>query len=390
MSATLLLTLCTAPLILLTVLPFFKARAWWVRIWDFPRLQLAILLALAALAQVWWLDVARPAPAALLAATLASLGYQLWWILPYTRLWRREVRWADAHESGPRLRMLSANVLTPNRNAPALLALIAQHRPDIVVTLESDEWWQAQLAPLHAQYPHRLACPLDNLYGMHLYSRLPLDQASIEFLVEADVPSMHASVLLHPAGNGREAVRARLHVLHPAPPSPNEADSSTERDVELVMVAKSLEQEDGPIIVAGDLNDVGWSPTTRLFRKISGLLDPRVGRGMLNSFHAHYWFARWPLDHFFHSDHFELVGIHRLPTIGSDHFPVMIELQYHPANKHQQEGLQASGQDRQEARAFLREQEASAADVPEPAAQEGRRLDGQGRGQRARNEKAGW
>ncbi|RMX10863.1 hypothetical protein EBQ24_02920 [Allofranklinella schreckenbergeri] len=150
---------------------------------------------------------------------------------------------------------------------------------------------------------------------------------------------------------------------------------------------KSLEQEDGPIIVAGDLNDVGWSPTTRLFRKISGLLDPRVGRGMLNSFHAHYWFARWPLDHFFHSDHFELVGIHRLPAIGSDHFPVMIELQYHPANKHQQEGLQASGQDRQEARAFLREQEASAADVPEPAAQEGRRLDEQGRGQGPTREK---
>lgn len=351
-------------LALLTVLPCFKSRVWWVRIWDFPRSQLVTLLLLVLLAEVVWLDASSFISWLNLIILAACLLYQGWWILPYTPLWRKEVRWADADEHGPRLKLISANVLTPNRNATALIRLVKQHCPDILVTLESDSWWQAQLQTLNTAYPYRIACPLDNLYGMHVYSRLPLDDIHIEYLVEKDVPSIHASAKLS------DGLQVRLHFLHPAPPSPTENDESTERDVELLMVAKSLENETGPVVVAGDLNDVAWSPTTRLFRKVSGLLDPRVGRALVNTFHAGYWFARWPLDHFFHSDHFELIKICRLPSIDSDHFPVMIELQYHPNNAAQQEGLQACAQDKAEAAEVLAEEGASVTDVPEPKAQE--------------------
>ncbi|WP_416223160.1 endonuclease/exonuclease/phosphatase family protein, partial [Tianweitania sp.] len=64
----------------------------------------------------------------------------------------------------------------------------------------------------------------------------------------------------------------------------------------------------------------------RRFRRISRLLDPRIGRRMVNSFDARYWFMRWPLDHLFHSAHFRLVDMQRLEAGGSDHFPVQFDL----------------------------------------------------------------
>lgn len=354
-----LLTLC---LLVVTALPWWSHRAWWVRIWDFPRTQLAVLAALTLFVLLWWPLESAGLHTGLALVLTGVLLYQLWWIVPYTPLWRKESLNASPDEQLPRLRVMACNVLTPNRNAQGLIDLVRQHRPDVFITLETDAWWQAQLQPLEADYPHLVACPLDNLYGMHVYSRLPLQDTEISYLVEHDVPSIHTSVQVD------ETLAVRMHFLHPAPPSPTENAESTERDVELLLVAKSLQDEDGPTIVTGDLNDVAWSPTTRLFRKISRLLDPRVGRGMFNSFHAHHWFARWPLDHFFHSDHFRVLHIARLPSMGSDHFPVLLELQYHPRNAAIQEGLEVEAEDYAEADATLREEGANPDAVPTPDA----------------------
>ena len=111
---------------------------------------------------------------------------------------------------------------------------------------------------------------------------------------------------------------------------------------------------------------MAWSETTRLFRKISGLLDPRVGRGMFNTFHAEYWFLRWPLDHLFHSDHFTLSRLCRLRSFGSDHFALFTELIFDLKRNVQQNSLDADEDDRAWARDKAKDQGVSKKDVLKP------------------------
>jgi endonuclease/exonuclease/phosphatase (EEP) superfamily protein YafD len=359
-----ILMIITLLLVTVTFLPVWRNPHWTVRSMDFPRLQLAVL-AMALLCFQWiFLDVKSVLFGLVIGATAICLIWQLWWIVPYTRFWPKEVAWATQCASDRRLCIVTANVLTPNRNAEKLIRLVKQFDTDILVTLETDQWWQDHLDVLETDMPYTMKCPLDNLYGMHVYSRLPLEQAEIKFLVESDVPSMHTLVRL-PCKD-----TVRMHFLHPAPPSPTENEESAERDAELVIVARSLENSTQPIIVTGDLNDVAWSATTRLFRKISGLLDPRVGRGMFNTFHTRYPVFRWPLDHIFHSRHFTVCAIKRLPSFGSDHFALVTELCFSPGKNDNEDGLEPDSFDRDLAHDIAETKNKHPKQVPAPSENE--------------------
>lgn len=344
MSSALTASITTAgvALVVATALPLWRRQSWWVRIFDFPRLQMAGLLLPCLL--LHGLLVPHSAAAWVLRGLmLLALGLQVWRILPYTRLARQQVLATTAAQPDQPLRLLFANVLQPQHHHEGLLQVIADADPDVVLALETDAWWQQALSPLQRSHPHTVLLPQDNTYGMLLYSRLPLHDVEVSYLVEDDVPSIHATVRLA----GGQPVR--LHCLHPRPPAPAEHPDSVPRDAELLVVGKAIQADPTPTVVMGGLNDVAWSHTSSLFRRISGLLDPRCGRGFYNTFHAAHWLIRYPLDHFFHSNHFKLVEFKRLPRFGSDHFPVYIHLSCEPEAQAVQPEAKADQADRQEA-----------------------------------------
>lgn len=326
----------TTILIILTTAPLLKSKVWWIRGWDFLRIQLFVASNLLFLIGVVFMDLYQLHNQIASLLTLCCAAYLGWWVIPYTKIFKKEV--ASSHNPSPlfKISIIVANVLITNKLSEKLLHLVDQYKPDILVTLESNQWWQDQLDVLEKEYHYSIKCPLDNGFGMHVYSKLKILDSEIKYLIEQEVPSMHATVVM---SNGE---RIRIHFLHPAPPSPTENETSIERDGELLLVAKEVAIQDTPTIVTGDMNDVAWSYTTRLFRKVSGLLDPRVGRGMYNTFHADYPFFRWPLDHLFHSRHFKEISLKKLPHFGSDHFPIFVNLELIINNVPDHNGLESN------------------------------------------------
>lgn len=316
--------------ILIAVVSFvnlLRIDYWWIRMWDFPHFQLMVL---ASVGLVFWFIVVHDSSwPNLLAPVLltAALMYQGWLIYPYTFLHRVQVPRQKSKQSVTSentIRLLIANVLMDNTHCPKVTALVAKYKPDVVLVLEGNERWRQELAKLDPEYPHQKLIPLENTYGMLFYSRFQVRKTSVQYRIQDDIPSIYTEIQL-PSGQW-----IHFYGVHPMPPSPTEHYRSTERDAELLLVGREARQQQGPVLVAGDLNDVAWSHTTRLFSRISGLLDPRIGRGLFSTFHANYFFLRWPLDHVFVSHHFALNGLRRLPNCGSDHFPILVSLTYAP------------------------------------------------------------
>ena len=336
--------------ILATLLPLIPLGHWWIRIFDFPRGQIAVsgVVILVIYAILWNREsVFEAIVLGVLACCVLYQGYRMF---PYTPLAPKQVLRTDSQGNPSSLALLVANVLMDNREVERFLEIVQQYDPDLILTVETDHWWEEQLRVLEEDYPHTIKRPIDNTYGMLLHSRLELVDPQIKELVEEDVPSFHTDVRL-PSGD-----LVRLHGVHPKPPAPQEAKTSTPRDAELLIVGREVKKrEEGPIIVAGDLNDVAWSSTTSLFQKTSGLLDPRQGRGMYNTFSAKNPLARWPLDHVFHTDEFKLVRLERGPAWGSDHFPVFIELSLEPEAEMEQEEPEADHEEREEANEKMNE-----------------------------------
>lgn len=308
-----------------TLLSFSRHPHWIFRMWDFPRVQIAAIAAAGATGYALRFFRGTAADAAVLVPATAVIAWQCYRIRTYTPLVRPTVLRVRPEEADAanRITLMITNVEMENDAHERLLEVIEGANPDVVLAVEIDARWERALEPLFEHYPYGVRHPQENYYGMVLLSRLPLIEPRVDFLVQEDIPSIHARVRL------RSGVEVTLHGLHPRPPEPLRDQPSSPRDAELVVVGQMIaEHKDDPTIVAGDLNDVAWSPTSELFVRLSGLLDPRAGRGLYNSYNAKSLLFRYPLDHVFHSKHFKLVRIERCEPIGSDHFPILIELQY--------------------------------------------------------------
>ncbi len=341
-TGKLLLIIAGYFLVAISLIPLIRLDNWIFRIFEYPRFQKLVINIVLIVSFLFLFDPQSNRDIVFLVVLGLNLGYLIYQVWPYTVIGKLQMQKVKHAEKADCLSILICNVFQDNHNSGPLLEQVQMKKPDLLLVVEVDAWWAKQLMVIHNQYPYRILNPLENTYGMCLYSKLPVSNSSVKFLIEPNIPSIHTLVEL------RSGRKFRLYGLHPEPPVPQENPRSTERDAEILLVAKDVKTANIPVIVAGDLNDVAWSYTTGLFLKISGLLDPRRGRGFFSTFHSKHRLLRWPLDHVFCSNHFSLIKLERLPDVGSDHFPIFISIQLTDENARAQENDKLEATDQEE------------------------------------------
>ena len=332
-----------------SICPLLKSSAWFIRAFDFPRVQIIFLFLLYGCLSLIYIENIIIVGTILLFC-LINFVLDFYRVSPYLPYNSAESKKSDSLEL-PHIKILSSNVFVNNTNYAKLLTTVEENDPDLVLLLEPDANWKNGVEKLESLYEYNVLVPKENTYGMLLYSRYRLVNPEVKFLIDKAVPSIFTEVELS-SGD-----RIEIICVHPRPPRPNES-SSTQRDAELITIAKHVEtRRDKPILIFGDLNDVAWSHTTRLFKRISGTLDPRVGRGFYNTFPVKWSFLRVPLDHIFHTPRLAFREIKVLEDIGSDHFPVFASFDLLPSSEKSGEPEHKNDSDSEESREILDEGE---------------------------------
>src|SRR5690606_12221991 len=212
-------------LIAMSLVPLLRSNWWFVRIFDYPRSQkfwLNVLILTIYVVFIGWTESSDVVFITAMCFNLAFLFSEVW---EYTKL--APVQMKVNGKGGDSVRLLVANVYQDNRDASLLLAMIDSCDPDLILLVETDAWWLAQMSPLYDRYPRRIEIPKSNTYGMVLLSRLEISDYEVRYIVENDVPSIQADIVT----STRQTFR--LYGLHPKPPVPQESGESTERDAEI-------------------------------------------------------------------------------------------------------------------------------------------------------------
>ncbi len=137
---------------------------------------------------------------------LATVALNAWFIVP----WYLPTDAPDPSDGD--VRLLHANVLSSNQDSERLLALVEDVDPDLLVLQEFTPAWLDAVEPIASSYPYRVVEPRDDMFGIALYSKYPLDSTTVIGSVPLGHPDIVATALIG---------GARLNIIstHPIPPT---------------------------------------------------------------------------------------------------------------------------------------------------------------------------
>jgi endonuclease/exonuclease/phosphatase (EEP) superfamily protein YafD len=219
-----------------------------------------------------------------------------------------------------RLRVALANINHTNFDYVRFASWAEAELFDVLVVQEINEGWASALEELNQQYPFSIVSARDQGSGIALYSRTAMDSHSLE-LGEGDArPGIHASLKINDT---------TINIVAFHPRAPIRKGHFALRNQMLDSAATCLQGIANPKICIGDFNTSPWSYYYKNFLRQTQLKDARKGNGLLTTWPTFLIF-RWfmiPIDHCLISKNIRVLKIETGPRIGSDHLPLIIDLQ---------------------------------------------------------------
>lgn len=265
-----------------------------------------------------------------LAGLLACAGFCAWkrrWkamtaaliiaLIPLSRilpLYMPLTRTAHAGPAGT-LSILLVNIKAENRQFEKLRSYIRETDPDVVALEEFDALWQRELSSVLKDYPYHIHEFRTDNFGIGMYSRIPVEDLKIERF--SSVPSISGNLTV----NGQPVT---LVVTHPIPPV--RPGTFTVRNDHYARLAAKRDAYQENLILIGDMNSSSWSYFFQKLARDMGLRDSRRGFGLQFSWPTMTELLLTTIDHALVSDNIAVYERRIGRDIGSDHYPVYLEL----------------------------------------------------------------
>ncbi|QTY26872.1 endonuclease/exonuclease/phosphatase family protein [Flavobacterium sp. CS20] len=301
-------------ILLISTLHYWPFQHWVFRTLAFAKIQLSFIQTIVIAILLTQFSSLSDLSIILSAIILLLWLHNLFILLPYTSIYHRESQRLETSKEA--VSFLSVNVYQYNQQYHLLIELIKRIQPDILLTMESDKNWEKALEEVEDLFQYSKKVPQDNTYGIHFYTKLKANKIQVNYFVAEDIPSIEADL------ETKDGDEFTFFGIHPPPPSPTEEETSKERDADILALGQKIKTLKKPCLVVGDFNNVAWSKSSKLFKKTTQLLDPRIGRGFISTFHAKYLFFRFPIDLIFHSKSVYIQNLKTEKHINSDHFPL--------------------------------------------------------------------
>ena len=228
---------------------------------------------------------------------------------------------ADALVDASSLRVMSFNLLSTNESYSEVIDYIETVDPDLVLLHEASRPWEVAMESAELDYEIIRARSDDLIFGTLVLVR----GESVEAVSYGFASTSPRAVELTYTPEGWSTP---ISVLGTHPLAPTDRERADLRDAQLGFAGQWAASQTGAFFVVGDFNSTPWSWPFRRLLGSAELVNSQTGFGLQPTFSSDSnLLLRIPIDHLVHSTSLEVTDRQLGPPLGSDHFPLLVDLQ---------------------------------------------------------------